>query len=412
MSLVGRLALLALMLPGSALAGGYELAPQSAAVAGVAHAGAAISEDPAAIWFNPAATADDGGLRALVGITLGGSTVRAEGDGWEGRTANPVSTPPYLYLSYSHAWWSVGATVNLAYAGGVRWPDDWAHRFEILESRPTFLRATAYFAFRVGPAAVSVGPHIDVGSLRIRKATDHVAEEGSAEILLRGGGVGVDASALIRFSPFAQLGLTYRSRTVIPLSGEADFEVPEPFRARFPDQAATSRITLPDRIAVGVSVRPRLPGSGATPLRILTEVSLTLWNVNDELIIDFAEEVTSDTVVTNHWQPTMAVRGGVEGRLHRVVTVRGGLYADGLWGAPAPAETLSPSSPDSTRLGLTVGGTAHLADWLGVDFFYEHVELLPRDSAGDALPASYRGSANLGGVSVSFTIPGKADQPG
>ncbi|MCP4872089.1 MAG: hypothetical protein GY898_25570 [Proteobacteria bacterium] len=395
----------AFLVPGSALAGGYELAPQSAAVAGAAHAGAAISNDPAAAWFNPAATADGEGFRAAVGIILGGSTVRATGDGWEGATANPLSTPPYLYLSYSHAWWAIGATVNLNYAGGVRWPDDWEHRFEILESRPTFARVTAYFAFRVGPVAISAGPHFDAGSLRIRKATDHVAEEGSAEIALRGAGIGIDASAMVRFSPYAQLGLTYRSRTAIPLEGEADFEVPEPFGPRFPDQTATSHVTLPDRIALGFALRPKLPKSGAAPLRILTEVSLTLWNVNAETAIDFADEATTDTVIPNDWQPTMAIRGGVEARAHRYVTVRGGLYADGLWGAPSPAETLSPSSPDSTRLGITAGGTIHATDWLAIDLFYEHLELLPRTSAGDALPVSYRGSANLGGLSVSLTVP-------
>ncbi len=391
-------ALALVVLPaGSADAGGYELATQSASVAGAGHAGAALSDDAAAAWYNPAATADGGGFRLAVGLAIGGSRVRASGDVLEGTSASPVSTPPHLYVSYARDWWAVGATANLAYAGGVRWPNDWAGRFEILESRPTFLRITTYFAARVGPVALSVGPHFDAGALRLRRATDHVAEEGSVHILLRGAGIGVDASALVRFSPYAQLGLTYRSRTSVPLDGEVDFDVPAPFAPRFPDQEASSAITLPDRIALGAAFRPRLPGFDASPLRILTEASLTLWNVNDKLVVDFAEDVTTDSVKVNDWQPTMAIRGGVEVYVHRRFTARGGLYADGLWGAPPPADTLSASSPDATRLGLTVGASVHVHRFVSIDLFYEHVELLPRTSDDGV---AFRGAANLGGLAL------------
>ncbi len=388
--------------PLSANAGGFELAQQGAAAAGVGHAGVAGPGDGSAAWFNPAAIADGGGLRATVGISLGGSTVRATGDGWEGQTDNPLSTPPYAYVSFSNAWWGVGVTANLAFAGGVRWPEDWEHRFDIIQSSPRFLRTTAFFAFRVGPVSFAAGPHLDYGQLSIRKATDHVGEQGSAHIALRGLGVGVDVSALFRLGERVDLGATYRSRTVLALSGEADFDVPTPFQPRFPDQAATSRMVLPDRIAVGVGIRPK----GAERLRILTEASLTLWSVNQELAIDFEDEVTTDTVVRNDWRPTMALRGGVEVRVHERVMVRGGLYLDGLWGGPPPPDTLSPSSPDSTRLGLTAGARIDATDWLAFDLFYEHIELLPRTSTGhDAPIATYRGFANLGGVSVSLAVP-------
>lgn len=396
------LALALVALPAPAFAGGYELAQQGAAAAGAGHAGVARTDDGSAAWFNPAAIADGGGFRATVGISLGGSTVRAFGDGWEGQTINPVSTPPYAYISFSNAWWGVGVTANLAFAGGVRWPDDWEHRFEVLESSPRFLRTTAFFAFRLGPVSFAAGPHLDYGQLSIRKATDHVAEEGSAHIALRGLGVGVDVSALFHLGEFVDLGASYRSRSILKLNGEADFEVPIPFQSRFPDQAVTSRLVLPDRIAVGVGIRPK----GATRLSILTEVSLTLWSVNDELVIDFEQDVTSDTTVKNEWRPTMALRGGVDVRVHKRLVLRGGLYLDGLWGAPPPPERLSPSSPDSTRLGLTAGGRIEATDWLAFDLFYEHIELLPRTSTGDDAPiATYRGFANLGGVSVSVAVP-------
>jgi len=406
-----RLALTAVFValwgPGTVWAGGYELVQQGAAAGGVGHAGAGRDGDPSAAWFVPAATADGGGFRLALGASLGGSTVVSASlpgvaDSWEERTANPVSVPPYLYASYSHAWWSVGVTANLNFAGGVRWPDDWRGRFEILSTSPRYFRATAYFAGRIGPVRLSVGPHLDAGSLGISKATDHVAEEGSVQIALRGVGLGVDVSAHVTLSPHVQLGATYRSRTKIKLKGEADFDVPDAFGPRFPDGPASSEVTLPDRIVVGAWFRPK----GAERLTILADVGATLWSVNDSLVIDFEDEASTDTTISNGWRDTMAIRGGVEIDVHERVRLRGGGYIDGLWGAPPPDETLSPSSPDSTRLGVTLGGRVEMADWLAIDAFYEHVELLRRESTSEDAPeASYRGFANLGGLSVSLSVP-------
>ena len=82
--------------------------------------------------------------------------------------------------------------------------------------------------------------------------------------------------------------------------------------------------------------------------------------------------------------------------------------------APAPDETLSPSSPDSTRLGLTIGGRIHLPKVMSIDLFYEHLRLLPRESTSlDAPQASYGGFANVAGVSLTLHAPveGTAHDP-
>jgi long-chain fatty acid transport protein len=413
------LALTALLLaagPTTALAGGYELANQAAASSGTGHAGTAREGDPAAAWLNPAILADGGGFRLQLGASLGASTIRAaalnEGDDWTADTDNPLATPPYAYLAMSHAWWTFGATVNLPNAGGVRWADDWRYRFDIIESRPRFLRATAFFGVGFGPFRIAAGPHFDYGELYIHKATDHIASEGSAEIALRGWGAGGHVSVFVRFSDHVQAGVGYKSRTKVALAGEADFEVPPAFAGRFPDGEVSSQLTLPDRIVAGLMLRPK----GLERLAILLDLGLTLWSVNDRLELDFADEATTDIVQVNDWQPTMAIRLGAEVELHDRVLVRAGAYVDGLWGAPPPAQTLGPSSPDAPRIGLTVGGRIVAAPWLWFDLYYEHIELLRRESTSpDAPEASYRGFANLGGLSASIRIPTakkQVDEPG
>ena len=400
--------LVACLAPTAALAGGFELVQQGAAASGLGHAGVGRTDDPAAAWFNPSALADGGGLRVGLGASLGASTIVATAldgaaDGpWEAKTNNALSAPPHAYASFAHADWAAGLSVNLPFAGGVRWADDWVQRFDIVQSAPRFLRVAGFFAYRLGPVRLAVGPHVDVGALGLRKATNHIDSEGTAEILLRGLGVGLDTSVLVRFSDHAQLGFSYRSRTVMNLSGEADFEVPPAFQSRFPDQTATTVLTLPDRFALGAAFHPK----GVDPLGLFVEVDLTLWATNQQMVIDFADDATTDTTITNNWRNALALRGGAEIALPRIATLRAGGYVDGLFGAPPPAATLSPSSPDATRLGVTVGGRIEPIEGLAFDVFYEHVELLRRESASpDAPEAAYRGSANLGGLSVSVTVP-------
>jgi len=406
----GLLVLLLVLAPGTALAGGFELVQQGASAAGTGHAGVARYDDPMAAWFNPAALADGGGFRFGIGASLAGTTIvataldAAEDGPWEAKTNNPVSVPPYAYLSVSNADWAAGLTFNLPFAGGVRWEDDWVQRFDIVQSAPRFARVAGFFAYRLGPVRLAVGPHVDFGALRLRKATNHIQSEGTAEILVRGVGGGVDASVLVRFSEHAQIGFAYKSRTVLKLGGEADFEVPEAFQSRFPDQTVASAMTLPDRFALGVALHPK----GVERLGLFAELGLTLWALNQEMVLDFADEATSDTVITNQWRNSLALRGGAEIDVHRAVRIRAGGYVDGLAGAPPPAANLSPSSPDSTRLAVTLGGRITPIEGFAIDLFYEHIELLRRESESlDAPLAAYRGSANIGGLSVSVTVPFK-----
>jgi long-chain fatty acid transport protein len=397
-----------LLVPATAAAGGFEVAQQSAAAAGTGHAGTGRSGDPSAAWFNPAALADGEGLRATMGIAVAGISLRsaalpgAPDAPWEATTEGPPATPPHAYFSFSKADWAAGVSVNLAFAGGVQWAEDWRQRFEIIRSQPRFVRIAPFFAYRLGPVRIAGGPHIDMGQVSILKATNHIEEEGSAELRLSGVGIGADVAVFIRFGDHAQLGVSYKSRTKLELSGEADFDVPKAFQSRYPDGAVASEWTLPDRIAVGVGLQPK----GADRLRIYVDMSLTLWSVNDELLFDFEDDRTTDIVQDNRWRDSVALRGGAEVRVHDAVTLRAGAYVDGLFGAPPPDETLSPSSPDSTRLGLTIGGRIHLPKVVSIDLFYEHLRLLPRESTSpDAPQASYGGFANVGGISVTFHVP-------
>jgi long-chain fatty acid transport protein len=408
-----RLVVLAALLlaPGAARAAGFELAQQGAVAAGMGGAATAVDGDAAAAWFNPAALADGGGLRAGLGVTLAFSTLHAAALSaapdapWSSSTRNGVSTPPYLHLSYAYKAFAGGVAVNVPFGSRVRWPADWPQRFDIVSSEPQFFRVAPFVAWRFGPLRIAAGPHFDFGTLRLEKATNHVDAEGYVEMLFHGWGVGGDASVYLDVHPKVAVGVSYKSRTALGLSGDADFQnIPVAFQPRFPDQKVTSDWTLPDRIAVGAAAR-------LGPFRVVGDLVVTLWSVNDVLPINFADPATDDKVQQNHWRTTFAVRVGGEYAFKERFAVRLGMYCDGLPRAAPPAEYLAPSSPDSTRIAVTLGGSVRLWRGLAADVFYEYLTLLERSSTSlDAPLAKYRGDAHMLGFGVRWQ-PDADSQP-
>ena len=384
---------------GVAWAGGFEVAQQSAVAGGTGHASTARPDDAASAWFDPAALADDAGLRVAAGVALAAATIEAQsvattGESWQTTSTNPLATPPHLYVSVARNRLLAGVAANTAFAGGVRWPDDGPLRFESTESSPRFLRIAPFVGGRLGRLRLAGGVHVDAGSLLVRKATDHVSEEGAITIALRGTGIGADASLYVAATEALSVGLSYKSRTRLALAGEADFDLPAPFSAGFPDQDASAVWTLPDRLALGVAWSEE-------SWRLLLDGVLTAWSVNDALRIDFADPATADAIQTNLWRNSLAVRGGAEVRVD-VFTLRAGGYVDT---PPSPVSTLVASSPDGPRTAATIGAGVGLGDRVRLDAYGEWLRIGPRTSTtGEALPASYRGRAIVAGLTAALTL--------
>jgi long-subunit fatty acid transport protein len=380
----------------AALAGGFEVAQQSGAAGGTGHAGTA-RVDAAAGWFNPAALADSEGVRLAVGAAVARSAIRStDSEGaWESRSDNALGTPPHLYASWSDKHVLVGVAVNTAFAGGVRWPADSPLRFYSLESAPRFFRVAPFAGVGVGPVRLAAGLHVDAGSLYVARATDHVTEEGQAQLSLRGAGVGPDLAAFLQL-PMLDIGLSYKGRTRLKLEGEADFDVPPAFASGLPDQPISSQWRLPDRLALGLAL-------DTGPVTVLFDAVYTAWSVNDTLPIDFSDPATDDAVQLNAWRDTLALRTGAELGLAKIVTLRAGGYVDGVPGPPSPPETLGPSSPDGTRLGATLGAGVGLGEHVRLDGYGEAMALLPRTSTSpDAPSARYQGHALVAGLTASL----------
>ncbi|MDF2692674.1 MAG: Long-chain fatty acid transport protein [Labilithrix sp.] len=396
-----------------ARASGTELPDPSASAAGTGGATTARSGDPAAASYNPAALVDGEGLRVGLGSLFAISSAKvtsspdAPPPAYSARPESGVRPVPYVAASYSHAWWAAGLSVNVPFGGGVKWPKSWPLRFEARESSLAVVRVAPFVGARWRWLSFAAGPYLDLVETKLVRSTNHVSAEGEYRVAASGHGLGGHAGLFIQ--PLSELafGLTYKSRDVVPVEGDVDFDVPAAFAAPFPDQRVSARLALPDRFALGVawSVLPSV--------RALADISYTVWSINDKLVLDFERPETPDATLQNEWRDTIALRAGGELDVTRRLTARAGGFVDGLPEPAAPSRNLGPSSADMTRVGGSVGGGLRPADWLAIDAFYQFFVLVPRSSTSNDLPlATYSGTAHVFGLGARFAWNPSSASPG
>ncbi len=383
------------LVPTTALAGGFSIPEQTAVAGGTGGASVARPDDAGAAWFAPAALVDGEGLRVGASLIFARPSLEARAlDGsWSASNDAGWSTPPQLSASFASDRWAAGASLGVPFGSGIAWGDDWEGQYEIRSTDLVAFRFAPFVAYRFGKVRVSAGLHVDLARLQLGRDLDFIDTEGTVAIDMDGQGLGADASIYWQPSPRVSLAAAYRSRTTITLEGGADFTAPDAFADTAPDQTVTSEITLPDQIVAGTYVRvvPRYA--------VLADVELTAWSTRKRTLIDFANEATPDVMQMDNWHNSVAVRAGGE-YLHDRFTLRHGMFFDQ---SPAPEQNLAPSSPDASRVGLTIGASIGFGRSWSADAFAESMWLLRRDSLNDeALAASYGGHALLLGLGVRY----------
>lgn len=392
----------------TARAGGFEVPDQSAVAGATGGASTARRDDPSAAFYNPAALADQGGFRGALGLLLAVPSISATAleDTLEtASTTQSVSPPPHLHLSFAENEWAIGAYLGISHGTSVNWAEGWWGRYEAMSSGLLVFRAAPFFALRLGgergliegfpDVRVSLGAHVDVARAETVRMLDFIDVEGRVQVLMWGAGVGGDASIYWQATPELAFGLTYKSRTWMRASGDADFTVPDPFLGRAPDQHASTELVIPDRLVLGAAWQQR-------ELGIFVDVGYSAWSVRDRQRVDFSSPNTADSDVPQSWHDTVALRLGGEVTPIEWLHARAGLYYDM---EAAPSSTLGPASPDMARFGVTLGLGVDVTREFGADVSYGYVALLGRESTSDDAPlARYGGEIHVIALTLRLAV--------
>jgi long-chain fatty acid transport protein len=405
---VKKIALLAfgliLIRPTDADAAGFALDIHSGRGTGMATAMTAHVNDASAIYFNPAGMARGKGIDVQAGVTLiAPKFTYTSLSGEETSTNFGVLPPVHAYVAAGVLdQLTVGVGFFTPFGSTLSWPDDWVGRRQITSIALRTFDINPSAAFRVGPVRIGAGLQLMRSTVRIQRQIAFGENEGSTD--LGGGtwGVGGNVGAMVDAIPDKLMfGIHYRSAVKLKYDGLADFEgVPAPLQQQIYDQRVETAILLPDTLQMGVGFRP------IKPLLLAADVVWYGWSNFRSIDLTFPDDAggSLNSSRPKAFKNVANYHLGAEGEIDESWKVRGGLVYDP---SPSPDNTLTPDSPDATRINFALGGGYTHKSGVFVDVGYRFVLLLKRDSTVPELPGEYHGIANLLSATVGYRTTGR-----
>ncbi|HXU62821.1 MAG TPA: outer membrane protein transport protein [Polyangia bacterium] len=383
-------------------ANGFLIYDLSGEAIGRASAVSASTDEPAAVWFNPAALAFMGPSASVGGVyvTAKSRFSPADGSGATDSQRGNFFLPTVFATAPVTERVAVGLGVYTAFGIGIEWPNGWIGREAAIAASLQTLAINPTVAVRLDHRL-----SLAVGFDAVRGAVDFkngLPAQAGGQVELGGGtwGYGFNAALLYRPLPNRlQAALTYRSRVKLSFDGQADFDPDNPdFGPALPDQPGTATITLPDALTLGVMFRPR------EDLVLEADLNYVLWSTYDQ--IDIAFQSAPEHVLKPEGHNAFTARLGADygvalpgAQLH----LRAGFIFDQQ---AIPAQGLGPGLPDGNRLDGTLGVGYTRGRFTG-DLGYMLVYVLDANSTtGREGPiGTYSTIAQLVGVTVRARWP-------
>ncbi len=429
----------ALLVSGSAHAGGFALNEMSAANLGDAHAGAAAAEDASTIYYNPA------GLTRLNGrqFMFAGSAIRPSTKFSNSGSVSAVGTPltggnggdagswalvPALYYATElSSRLRFGVGVQTPFGLTTEYDDGWVGRYQALKSSLKSVNINPALAYKVNDL-VSVGAGIsaqyvdvelsraiDFGSICVGSLGPAAcapigflpqARDGKVTVKGNDWGYGFNLGALFSPNTAARFGIAYRSKISHELSGDAAFAkpagLPAPLAAAptFTNTGARASVDLPESLSVNGYAELDRKWSA------MADITWMRWNRFKELRVRF-DNGAPDSVTPEAWRNTLRVAAALNYRYNDSWKLRGGVAWDQ---SPVKAEFRTPRIADANRTWLAFGAQYKPSRQNAWDFGYAH--LFIKDASinkaeppvGGTLVGSYKSDVNILSVQYSHAF--------
>jgi long-chain fatty acid transport protein len=396
-------ALLALCLTsGSARAGGFFDATQSASSAGNAGAGAtALAEDASTIFYNPAGLALINASEVVTasGFSFVGQDV-ANGSGRDavglpitGNTGtNPqIVVQPSLFFAYPlDTRLHLGLGVFAPFGQSMKYSDSWIGRYQVQQVSLETIDVRPALSYQL-LNWLSVGASLDIvyADFKRSNAIDFgsicfaqfsparcgllgLAPGNADGRLVANGtdwGVGYDFGVLVQPTPWLRFGLNYRSALRNPLSGSAQFNVPAaalPLTAGGAFQNTTVQANLPFPAVISAG----LAYDATDRWTVLLDLSWTNWNALKALSDTFGN-ATPVSYQPLNWHNSWRGAVGADYRISDPLLLRIGFAFDQT---PVPSQFRTADLPQSDGITVAVGATYQIASWLKLtgSYAYSH----------------------------------------
>lgn len=375
---------LTLLIPSVSQATGFRIMPQSASGAGQADAFVAQSDDPSAIYYNPAGVTQLPGVQLMMGALMVGGythfTNGATGAKSTGDLEGPVSNPPPLHFYLTANLKPVAETLDLSVLSrmtvglgvfssfGLRyqWPEDGPLStsltfvsLPLFEIRPVIAyKVTEQLSLAAGADIYTFASFMGEGGAvtQFRSSGAPGLPPPGTPLEVNGNDTTPGLNLSLRYTPclldnkrpWCSFGFQYRSRATLHLEGEF-------LEAGTAITSARTKLVLPQSFTFGVAVWPLL--ARGHEWKVEVDLDKTDWSTFRNTDVHLGTGTVIH--VPRNWSNTLTFMVGTEYKWidpaalsHWDVTARAGWQHSAT---PVPSQTFDPAVPDSDKNIVSVG---------------------------------------------------------
>ncbi len=408
----------------NAYGSGFAIYTQGASTLGQGAATIAHTDDPSAIFWNPALINKLQGTQIQLGTTLVFPSRKFESDfsGYTFKTESDVFYPSTIFITHKfNDKITAGLGAFNPFGLGTKWPDDWEGRYIATNSEMRTYNINPVVSFQITPN-ISLAGGVDFLFLdaTLEKKINQSAilsyymggpvsaPDIGQKFKGDGNGIGYNFGIILEPHKDISIGASYRSEIKVDIDGRATHDNVNSFlSAAFPNTDGSTDITLPAQAHIGICYK------GLNPLTFEVAVRWEGWSSYDRLKITLEKPVlgtkTSDT--PKDWEDTYSVSLGAEYQLNNSIALLAGyLYG----GNPIPDTTFEPAIPDANTHLFTIGTTIKQKKFK-VDLAYGYQILQGREKNNSVTdPVSgltafsangeYKSHLHLVSVSLTYTF--------
>ena len=400
---------------------GFAIYTQGASTLGQGAATIAHTDDPSAIFWNPALINKLAGTQIQLGTTLIFPSRKFESDltGETFKTEPDMFYPSTFFVTHKfNENISAGLGVFNPFGLATKWPDDWEGRYIATNSEMRTYNINPVVSYQIIPQ-LSFAAGLDFLLLdatlekKINMLFFGIPADGNQKFEGDGTGVGYNLGILFEPHKDISIGASYRSEIKVDIDGDATFDLPSGtpslISTLFPDTPGNTDITLPQQVHVGIYYK------GFDPLTFEVAMRWEGWSSYDQLKIKLDKPVVGSktSVSKKDWEDTYSVSLGAKYQLNDSIALLAGyLYG----GNPIPDKTFEPAIPDANTHLFTVG-TSMKHKQFKVDLAYGYQKLQDRNKnnnvgAESSIPGildarangKYKSYLHMVGVSLTYTF--------
>lgn len=383
---------------------GFLVYDHDAKAQGQAGAFIAQADNPSAVYYNPAGMSQLDGVQA----SLGANFIRLETEyensaGIEEDLQAEWAVVPNAYITgdLGTEKWTVGLGIYVPFGLSTSWKDTGLLRYTATDSSFNMVAINPAVAYQLLPE-LSVAAGVDyynVYSNTSELKYNYILADAELKLDIDGDGWGFNLGGLWKPHPQHSIGLCYRSRVDLNLSG--DYKIKSiPAGLGYPSSIsynASTDLTLPSIVSAGYAFKP------VEKLKLEFDVYWVEWSTVDKAVVkddDTGAVLSSDE---KDWDDTFIFAIGGEYLVNEQWAVRAGY---GYVQETVPESTFNPNLPDSSVHMITLG-LGYTIDRLTVDLAYQLGLFEERDidnNIGAALGTTVDGTYDSLSHNIGITL--------